>query len=66
MDKRQRIAAQRALVQEALGKLKAATELFGVEDNAVAGDEPGYGEFMIWQNKLAEFERWIWDESPIA
>ena len=66
MDQRQRQAMQRALVWEALGKLRAATQLFGVEDGAVAGDEPGHSEFIRWESKLAEFEAWIWEESPIA
>lgn len=66
MDKRQRQAMQRVLACEALGKLKAATQLFGVEDGAVAGDEPGHSDFTRWEKKLAEFEAWLWDESPIA
>lgn len=40
MDRRQRIAMQRVLVREALGKLRAAEELFGVENGAVNGRVP--------------------------
>ena len=64
MDGRQRIGLQRALVQEALGKLKAATELFGIEEGMVAGDLTE--DLQIWQAKLAEFEAWILTESPLA
>lgn len=63
MDKRQRIAQQRALVREAIGKLRAAEELFGIEDGAVAGAETGYGDFV---KKVDEFEAWIFDVSSIG
>lgn len=63
MDKRQRIAQQRAKAREALGLLRAATELFATEDGAVAGDDPGFDE---WVAKIDEFERWIFAESVIA
>lgn len=63
MDKRQRIAQQRALAHEALGKLKAAHELFGIEDGAVAGDNDDHAK---WFKKVLELENWIFDESPIA
>jgi hypothetical protein len=61
MDRRQRVAAQRAMVREAIGKLRAAEELFGVEDRAVGDD--GFREFS---EKVSAFERWVFDESGIA
>lgn len=64
MDKRQRIAHQRALAEEALGKLRAASQLFGVEDGSVSDEH--CGEYRVWSIKIAELEEWIWNESPIA
>ena len=63
MDQRQRIATQRALMREAFGKIDAATEFFGTETGAVAGDDPGFAE---WERKVAEFKAWIWEASPVA
>lgn len=63
MDRRQRIAMQRALVREALGKLHAATELFSTEDGAVAGDDPG---FLQWDAGIRQFETWCFGEGPLA
>lgn len=61
MNQLQRCAQQRVLAQEALGKLKAITELFGTEDHVTTT-----GLYLAWEEKLKEFEEWIWDESPIA
>ena len=66
MDRRQRIAAQRALTQEALGKLRAAAELFGTEDHTVAGDTDGRDDLERWQGRVADFENWVWGASPVA
>jgi hypothetical protein len=63
MDKRQRIAMQRALVREALGKLRAVEELFGIEDGAVADDLSDLNDFT---RKVNEFEAWVNDEGPLA
>ena len=63
MDKRQRVAMQRALMREALGKIDAATELFGVEDRAVAGDD---ADFEEWESRIETFRIWVFEESPIA
>lgn len=63
MDKRQRIAMQRALIREAFGKIEAATELFGIEDGAVAGDDQRFNE---WEEKVQAFQDWFFAKSPIA
>lgn len=63
MDKRQRIAMQRALMREAFGKIDAATELFGTEDSAVAGDDEA---FEAWDRQIEAFRDWVFSESPIA
>ena len=63
MDQRQRIAMQRALVEEAFGKLRAAEQLFGVEDRAVSCDTIDYLDF---HDKVEEFSAWVFGESPIA
>ncbi len=63
MDKRQRIAMQSALVREAIGKLRAAEELFGIEDGAVAGDDDGYRDFS---EKIEAFEAWVFGDSALA
>ena len=63
MDQRQRIAAQRAMAREAIGKLRAVLELFGTEDGAVAGDDPGYEDFLA---RVDEIEDWVFGESAIA
>jgi hypothetical protein len=65
MDQRQRIATQRALAHEAIGKLRAVSEWFGVDD-ASAMITPRGEDLAEWQRKIDELERWIWDESPIA
>ena len=63
MDQRQRIAMQRALVEEAFGKLSAAEQLFGIEDNAVSCDAD---EYSVFRDKVDEFRSWVFEESPIA
>ena len=63
MDQRQRVAMQRALVREALGKLHAAEELFGIEDGAVAGENVDCDEFI---DRVHEFEEWLFSSSAIA
>ena len=63
MDQRQRIAMQRALVEEAFGKLRAAEQLFGIEDNAVSCDTC---EYSVFRDKVDEFRSWVFAESPIA
>ena len=54
---------QRALVQEAMGKLKAAEELFGIEDGAVAGDSRDYDDFRA---RVQDLDNWIFGSSAIA
>lgn len=56
---------QRVLAREALGKLHAIGELFGIEDHDLAREQSA-AAFNEWDKKLREFESWIWDESPIA
>ena len=63
MNGQQRIGLQRALVQEALGKLRAVSELFQVEDGMVTGMPD---DLDLWQTRLAEFEAWVFDESPLS
>ena len=63
MKQKQRIAMQRVLAEEALGKLKAVRQLFGAED-PVGGD--GHQHLKIWEAKIKELEDWLWGESPIA
>ena len=63
MKQRQRIAMQRALAEEALGKLRAARQLFGVEDSADGDDRR---DLEAWDARIKEFEAWLWGESPIA
>ncbi|MGL5495530.1 MAG: hypothetical protein ACRDCQ_00880 [Aeromonas sobria] len=41
------------------------SELFGVEDVGL-DDERATADFKRWDEKIAELERWIKDESPIA
>lgn len=63
MDQRQRIGMQRAMVREAIGKLRAAEELFGVEAEFDGSAETGFDAF---RGKVDELERWVFDESAIA
>jgi hypothetical protein len=65
MDKRQRIAMQRAMMREAFGKIQAATELFGVEDGAVSGSAE-MEELHEFERRAQEFEEWVFSESGIA
>ena len=46
MNIRQREAMQRVLIHEAIGKLRAVQELFGVEDNAVNNGMDGFAEYL--------------------
>lgn len=63
MDKRQRIAMQRAKTQEAIGLLKAVSEMFGTEDDAWAGESD---DAMKWQMEVSDFETWVFQSSPLA
>lgn len=56
---------QRAMAEEALGKLKAIRQLFGAEDTDDACDT-GMSDLKAWDEKFWEFEAWVWDQSPIA
>jgi hypothetical protein len=58
----ERVAMQRSLAREAIGKLRAVSEWFGVEDERL----PSTDDLNAWDAKLDAFERWVWDESPIA
>ncbi|MFW2328981.1 hypothetical protein [Aeromonas allosaccharophila] len=66
MKKKERICMQRAMAEEAIGKLKAIRQMFGAEDTDDACDAAGMNDFKAWDEKLKEFEAWVWDESPIA
>lgn len=61
MDQRQRLAVQRELAHEAIGKLRAIQEYFGVETSPTV-----YTEFVDFEDKLNEFETWLFELSPIA
>lgn len=54
---------QRAMAEEAIGKLKAIRQLCGAEDNADGSD---MSEVDAWGKRIDELEAWIWGESPIA
>lgn len=62
MTQRERIAQQRALAEEALGKFKAISQLFGAEEGW-DGRDTGLSE---WQIRVKEWEEWIFNASPIA
>jgi hypothetical protein len=64
MDQRQRTAMQRVLVQEALGKLNAVSELFGAEESAIAGDQSE--DLRLWEEAVERFRLWVFTASPIA
>jgi hypothetical protein len=71
MNQRERIAIQRALASEAIGKLVAITQYFGVEDETNLEDgehlrKAAMKDHEEWEAKMKEFIEWIWDESPIA
>lgn len=63
MDKRQRIALQRAMCREAIGKLRAAAEFFAAEDGAVSGITDDSIQFM---DHVDELESWIFQESSLS
>lgn len=64
MDRRQRIALQRAKVREAIGILRGVEELFCVEDGASAG--PDDAGFVGFSGAVDELEAFIFNESAIA
>lgn len=64
MDKRQRIAMQRAMVREAIGKLRAVEEMFAIEDEAVAGVDAA--DFEQFSNRVSELEEWVFTDSALA
>lgn len=66
MKKKERICMQRAMAEEAIGKLKAIRQMFGAEDSDDVFNAAGMSDFKAWDEKLREFEAWVWDESPIA
>lgn len=63
MTQRERIAMQRAMAEEAIGKLKAIRQLFGAESSADSSD---MRDLEAWDKRIKELEAWIWGESPIA
>lgn len=65
MTRLQRIALQRAKVQEAIGLLKAVGEMFGTEDYGQAASD-GAKDFEMWTRQCEDFENWVFSESPIA
>lgn len=50
-------------MREALGKLRAAEEMFGIEDDAVSSDSSDY---LTFNARVDDLERWIFEESSIA
>ena len=71
MNQRERQAIQRALASEAIGKLVAVSQYFGVEDETNLEDgehlrKTAKKDFEEWEAKMKEFVDWVWDESPIA
>lgn len=69
MNQRERIAIQRALASEAIGKLVAITQYFGVEDDVDLQEsirKTAIKDHEEWEAKMKEFIEWVWDESPIA
>lgn len=65
MKQKERIATQRILAIEAIAKLRAVSELFGVEEVDYVDDKATL-DLNRWDEKITELERWIKDESPIA
>lgn len=65
MDRKNRIVLQRALVQEAIGKLRAAEEYFGVEIEK-AYDNEIYVDFMKFKTVVDDLEKWVFEESSLA
>ncbi|MGL5994742.1 MAG: hypothetical protein ACRCZ8_14680 [Aeromonas sobria] len=63
MKQKARIAMQRALAEEAIGKLKAIRQLFGAEESTDSNDT---SDLDAWDSKIDELTDWIWSESPIA
>ena len=69
MNQRERIAIQRVLASEAIGKLVAVTQYFGVEDEVDMQEsirKTAMKDYDEWEAKMKEFIDWVWDESPIA
>lgn len=68
MKQKERIAMQRALAEEALGKLRAISQLFGAEDEScnAAIELRDTADYKAWAKKVGELSEWIWGESPIA
>lgn len=64
MTRRERICHQRALVREAIGKLRAVEELFGAEEGSLS-DTSGLA-LEAFSQKVNEFESWVFDEGPLA
>ena len=64
MNRLERIATQRMMAREVIGKLKAITELFGVDDEHMSYADSV--EFYEWSKKVEEFDEWIFGESPLA
>lgn len=54
---------QRVLVREAIGKLRAAEELFGAEDNRSGSTHADYEAF---RERVNDFQAWVFEESSIA
>lgn len=77
MQQIERLALQRVMAREALAKLEALAEYFGVDDESqgqpqrfVTGWEVQEvvenPDLKIWEEKIAGLKSWIFDESPIA
>jgi hypothetical protein len=55
---------QRAMAEEALGKLRAVSQLFGAEEEADRHFTEG--DYDTWRGTIADLENWVWGVSPIA
>lgn len=63
MDQKQRTALQRQKACEAVGILHGITQLFGAEESPAGST---FADFEVWDRKVRELERWIFEEGPIA
>jgi len=69
MNSKQCNAMQRAIAREALGRLRSIGEWFGTEDETTISSDYAAERmqaWMAWDDRVSEFERWIFDESPLA
>lgn len=63
LEQKSRICSQRAMTRQAFGILHGVTEMFGAES---AAHISVHEDYEAWRDKVAEFEKWVFGESPIA